>query len=46
MTRIPFNRLAWLTLRASTALMLTVAPYHLTLDGAAKLPQRRQLRPT
>ncbi|MGT2467095.1 hypothetical protein ACVOMV_22475 [Mesorhizobium atlanticum] len=37
MTKTPFNRLVWLTLRASTALMLTIAPYHLALHGAAKL---------
>jgi len=37
MTKLPFNRLAWLMLRASTALVLTIAPYHMTWDGSAKL---------
>jgi hypothetical protein len=37
MRKLPLTRLCWLALRASAALMLTVAPYHLTFDGVAKL---------
>ena len=31
------TRICWFVLRASTALVLTVAPYHLTFDGTAKI---------
>jgi hypothetical protein len=37
MRKLPLTRLCWLALRASTALVLTVAPYHVTFDGAAKI---------
>ena len=30
-------RICWFVLRASTALVLTAAPYHLTFDGTAKI---------
>lgn len=34
--RVPsLTRICWFVLRASTALVLTVAPYHLTFDGTA-----------
>ena len=31
------TRICWFVLRASTALVLTIAPYHLTFDGTAKV---------
>jgi hypothetical protein len=34
MRKLPLTRLCWLALRASAALALTIAPYHITFDGA------------
>ena len=31
------TRICWFVLRASTSLVLTAAPYHLTFDGTAKI---------
>ncbi len=31
------TRICWFVLRATTALVLTVAPYHVTFDGTAKV---------
>ncbi|SDA55083.1 hypothetical protein [Mesorhizobium qingshengii] len=37
MRALSLTRICWFVLRASTALVLTVAPYHLTFDGTAKV---------
>lgn len=37
MRALSLTRICWFVLRASTALVLTVAPYHLTFDGIAKV---------